>query len=350
MNNRATSHCAGLPASKTATAISGGETRMKPKSTFRKITMNRLAVPLIALGMATGSVMPAWATIDNTVTVTGSSPGNTDDVKASDTENVDVQDAAPVLTVTKVATFGAGPATADGTTDNVAAGTVITYTYTVTNSGNVGVTNVSLSDDHNTDADGSLGTITLGALTDNGGGSSDDAADNDYDYLGPGDMVTWTATYTVTVVDIAAQSADADGNLDNTVTASAGYTNSSGSPATVTGTASEEVDLEDANPSLQVAKAADDTTDVTVGQLITYTYTVTNNGNVPINNISLSDAHGGTGTAPSPDADGATLTDNSGGQSTNSTTGDGKWDVLAPGDVLTMTATYTVTQADVDAQ
>lgn len=325
----------------TANSFFQGGQNMSEATIFKSLARNRLAVSFIAMTAAFGAVTPAFADISNTVTVTGSSPGNTDDVTDTATETVDPVDAAPVLTVTKIAS--------DDT--DVAAGDTITYTYTVTNDGNVGVTNVSLTDDHNVDADGSLGTITMGALTDNGVAldSTDDAADNDWDYLAPGDVVTWTATYTVTIQDIADQSADNDGNLDNTATASAGYTDSTGSPDTVTGTASEEVDLEDANPSLLVAKVADDDTDVTLGQIITYTYTVTNNGNVPISAISLSDSHGGSGTAPAPDADTATLTDNGTLlDSPNSTTGDSEWDTLAPGDVLTVTATYTVTQSDID--
>jgi len=103
-------------------------------------------------------------------------------------------------------------------------------------------------------------------------------------------------------------------------------------------------------PSLTVTKIADDDTDVIVGQVITYTYTITNDGNQTISDISLSDnVTAGSGTVPAPDADTATLTDNgTTGDSTNLSTGDNVWDSLAPGDVLTVTATYTVTQSDVD--
>ena len=282
------------------------------------------------------------------------------DLVATDlVEDVDVEDAAPDLAITKVATYGAGPTTADGTTDNLAAGTVITYTYTVTNNGNIGMNNVSLSDDHGVDADGSLSTIALGSLTPDGSGepSSDAGGDNVYDYLAPGDAVTWTATYTVTAQDISDQSADGDGDLENTVTVSAGYENSSGSAATYTNTATGIVDLEDANPSLVVAKVAtvggspvDGTTDnVAAGTTITYTYTITNNGNVPIANVTLNDVFNGSGTftQPNPDSATATLTDNSGGGSSD-VSGDSSYDLLAPSDVLTITTSYVVTQSDVD--
>ncbi|MEM8540249.1 MAG: GEVED domain-containing protein [Pseudomonadota bacterium] len=85
------------------------------------------------------------------------------------------------------------------------------------------------------------------------------------------------------------------------------------------------------------------------GTVVTYTFTITNTGNQTIDDVSLTDLHGGTGTDPDPDIDTATLTDNgTAGDSTNADTGNGVWDELGPLDVLTITATYTVTQADVD--
>ena len=51
--------------------------------------------------------------------------------------------------------------------------------------------------------------------------------------------------------------------------------------------------------------------------------------------------------APNPDT--ATLSDDGTiGDSTN-TAGGNNWDTLAPGDALTMTVTYTVTQEDIDS-
>lgn len=85
------------------------------------------------------------------------------------------------------------------------------------------------------------------------------------------------------------------------------------------------------------------------GTVVTYTFTITNTGNQTLDDVSLSDLHNGTGTAPTPDIDTASLTDNgTSGDSSNSNTGNGVWDQLGPSDVLTVTATYTVTQSDVD--
>lgn len=99
--------------------------------------------------------------------------------------------------------------------------------------------------------------------------------------------------------------------------------------------------------TISVTKTANDTTNVAVGQVITYTYRVTNTGNQVISNIALSDAHGGSGPAPIPTGetlsiDVLPLGDSSDASANNS------WDTLGPGDEVTFTANYTVTQSDVD--
>ena len=74
---------------------------------------------------------------------------------------------------------------------------------------------------------------------------------------------------------------------------------------------------------------ADIATALVAGDVINYSYVVTNTGNVTISGISVSEtAFTGTSTAPTP----------AGGLTT-----------LAPGASTTYTATYTVTQGDIDA-
>lgn len=104
-----------------------------------------------------------------------------------------------------------------------------------------------------------------------------------------------------------------------------------------------------AAPSLQMVKeAVGDPELVVVGQEITYTYTVTNNGNVTIRGVAVTDSHNAAGAAPTP-TNPQLVTDNGPvGDSTDGNSSDDQWDVLAPGDVIRFTGTYTVQQADID--
>ena len=127
-------------------------------------------------------------------------------------------------------------------------------------------------------------------------------------------------------------------DLDNTATFSSNETSPESDAASTSITAA---------PSIDVTKTADDTTEVAAGQVITYTYVVTNTGNQTVSSISLSDAHGGSGAAPTPSNE--TLTaDNGDPGDSNDSGSNGIWDTLAPGDEVTFTATYTVTQSDID--
>jgi large repetitive protein len=104
------------------------------------------------------------------------------------------------------------------------------------------------------------------------------------------------------------------------------------------------------NSSLAIVKTASPDTNVAAGQVVTYTYTVTNTGNATLQNISLNDVHNGSGTPPLPGNE-TLLTDNGTlGDTTDSASANGVWSVLAPGDVITFTSTYTVTQNDVDTK
>ena len=103
-------------------------------------------------------------------------------------------------------------------------------------------------------------------------------------------------------------------------------------------------------PSLEVTKLAVPDADVTAGTIVTYTYTVRNSGNTVLTNISLNDVHDGSGPAPLPGNE--TLSTDAGvlNDSSDVTANDGVWSALAPGDVITLTATYTITQNDVDTK
>ncbi len=102
-----------------------------------------------------------------------------------------------------------------------------------------------------------------------------------------------------------------------------------------------------ANPDITVTKIADLNTNVSVGQTVTYTYDVTNTGDVTISNIDLSDSHNGNGAAPVPGSE-VLQNDVAPIGNSNDSAVDGIWDTLAPGDTVRFTATYVVTQGDVD--
>ena len=100
-------------------------------------------------------------------------------------------------------------------------------------------------------------------------------------------------------------------------------------------------------PSLSMTKVADSAGPFSVGDVITYTYTVTNNGNATIRDVVITDTHNGSNPAPTPSNE-TLLTDAAPAGDSTDATADASWDVLAPGDVLTFTGTYTVTATDAD--
>ena len=110
-----------------------------------------------------------------------------------------------------------------------------------------------------------------------------------------------------------------------------------------------------ATPLLVISKTyTTAATPVVLGQSITYTYSITNTGNVVINNVQISDMHGtppvlvptgGTGiknetlTAAGPLGAGA---------SPDATANNGIWSTLAPGATIQFNYIHTVTQAEID--
>ncbi|MGI9402064.1 MAG: DUF7507 domain-containing protein [Rhizobiaceae bacterium] len=211
---------------------------------------------------------------------------------------------------------------------SVATPQTLTYTITIDNIGSGQLSSPVVTD-----------TLTLGAAarTLTSGPTYVSGDSNGNGQIGGNETWVYTATYDVTQADF-----DATGDFSNIATFTStqtGAVNSLPVATTVTRT-----------PSLDVTKTADDTTSVVAGQLITYTYVVTNDGNQTISNISLSDAHGGSGPAPVPGNEALTGDVSPAGDSSDGTTNNGVWDSLAPGDSVTFTATYTITQTDVDNQ
>ena len=164
-------------------------------------------------------------------------------------------------------------------------GQTVTYTYTVQNIGNVTLKDVNVNDNL-------VGPITL--LTHN---------------LAPGNQTTGTAIYTTTQSDYDS------GSVTNTATVYNGTTQLNQTTATVTAAK---------GPALGITKVANLTNYSTVGQVIEYTYNVSNTGIVDLTgNITVKDNRTGTFNITS-----------SG---------------LPVGGSVTGTANYTITQTDIDA-
>jgi uncharacterized repeat protein (TIGR01451 family) len=227
--------------------------------------------------------------ITNTATVTGTNTIVSQTAVATDTATV-------VLTYTTAISLEK--------TANVSSATlgdVITYTYQITNSGNVSLTNITLVDDK-------LGPISLPATS-----------------LLPGFPTSQSISYTIMQSDFPSP-------LTNT--------------ATVTGTDFAAAEVSDTDmatvtlvytPSIQLVKTANVLT-AAPGQMITYTYLITNTGNVTLTGIGLNDDKLGSITLGT-----TSLTPTIG------TTGMATYTVQA-GDIPAITNTATVTGDDILSQ
>ncbi len=169
-------------------------------------------------------------------------------------------------------------------------GQIVTYTYNVTNTGNVNITGpINVTDNK-------VGTVLITAGN-----------------LIPGQSVIGTANYTITQDD-----------LDAGFVTNSAFANGTFNGNNVTSNTDNETVTANQSPALLTVKIASPTTYSSVGENITYTYNVNNTGNVGIS-------------AP------INVTDNRIGTFTISNIG------LAPGQNVTGTANYTVTQEDLDS-
>ncbi len=282
--------------------------------------MERLVKVVTALLLATSQVAPAFATIDNTVTVTANGPGGPI-APVTATENVDVADAVPQVAINKTHTFAPG-----GDLNNnglVDPGDIILFNYAVTNPGNVTLSNVVVTDS----AFQGTGTAPI-------------VAPATVASLAPGGTANFTSTYTVVAGDLVI-SGNGDNDLDTTGTVNASYVPTVGPAVPVTASDPDPVPL-NVLPSMTVTKVGTPDTNVPAGTTVTYTYTVTNNGTVPLTNVTLTD-NVTAGSGPDPVPTFASWTTQNG-----STVAGNTITLLNPGAVAVFTGTYTVTQSDVD--
>ncbi|WMW25525.1 hypothetical protein RE474_02050 [Methanolobus sediminis] len=176
----------------------------------------------------------------------------------------------------------------------------VSYTFNVTNIGTVTLYNVSVTEDMLT----GMSSITPA----------------EYASLAPGDMVTFTATYALTQADLDM------GSVYNNATAEG----TSPQDETVNDTDDETVMIPE-NPMIDLVKTGefmDESGDGygQVGENVSYTFNVTNIGTVTLYNVSVTEdmLTGMSSITPA------------------------EYASLAPGDMVTFTATYALTQADLD--
>ncbi|ROU07236.1 DUF7507 domain-containing protein [Lysobacter enzymogenes] len=214
----------------------------------------------------TQAEVDAGTALSNTATATGTTPGG-GTVTGTSTTTTNVTARAPALTVTKTATL-ADTGTANGTAD---AGEVINYAVTVRNSGNVTVNAIAVTDVFN---GGAPTTLTCTPTS-----------------LAPNATATCTAySHTVTQAEV-----DAGTALANTATA----TGTAAGGGTVTANDSKSINVTAPRPELTVTKTATLTETGTpnstadAGEVINYSVTVRNTGNVTVNALAVTDVFNG---------------------------------------------------------
>ncbi|UWR24549.1 hypothetical protein [Sulfitobacter sp. S190] len=279
------------------------------------------------------------AGIENTVDVTTRDPQDQPVVGTGGTGPI-VLNGQPTIAVIKTAEID------DGDDDVLNAGDTVTYTYTVTNTGQVDVLDVAVAET----AFGGVGDAPSPEYASGGAALGGDAGVLDLPV--GADAVVFTATYVLEQDDLDA------GSLSNQATASgvsaAGVPTSdlSDDDSALPGAQDPTLTPLAPAPGLQIVKTADAADGVAAGETVTYTYTVTNAGNVTLSGVGVADEHTGAAGTVALDVGGEALSQDAApaDDSTDATDADGVWSTLAPGDVVTFTATYEVTQDDVDTQ
>jgi uncharacterized repeat protein (TIGR01451 family) len=201
--------------------------------------------------------------VDNTATASGAPPSGSNVTDTDSTSTPVAQDASINLVKTASAVH-------DLNGNGIDDGDTVTYTFKVTNTGNVTLTNITVSDPK-------VGPVTCPSAP-----------------LAPGASVDCDPrTYTLTQADVD------HGSVDNTAT----VTGTTPTGGTVTDDDSRTVDLP-ATGSIQLSKSASAISDLDgngpdAGDTITYSFQVTNTGNVRLDPVTVSDPKVGPVTCPS---------------------------------------------------
>ncbi|MGL5406758.1 MAG: DUF7507 domain-containing protein [Propionibacteriaceae bacterium] len=217
---------------------------------------------------------------------------------ATDSHNTKLSDAKKV-TIPAVRTDGIALSKTASPTTVTKVGDQVTYTFVTRNSGNTTLTNVKVADPLN------------GLSKVNCGNGTDTVAS-----LAPGALATCTAARATTLADVNA------GAISNTATVTA--SSPTGASPSATGTANVTVTQD---PKFTVKKAASPLQITRAGEVVTYSITVENTGNVTMSSLAVTDPKVAA-LSCTPVAQGADLD---------------------PGKTTVCTGTYTATQTDVNA-
>ena len=271
--------------------------------------------------------------ISNQATATGSSPGKTNDVTdvsddADDTDGNTAEDPteSPITALPKLKLIKTASDPSDPDSNGVDEGDTITYTYTATNAGNVTLTNAAITEN----SSDFTGTGTLPSPAYSSGGSDQDS-DTAKDDLAVGESVVWTAVYVLTQADVDA------GFIENQAKATG---SSPGKSDDVTDLSDDDGTNDSDKTKKTYFPVANQTLDKSitsktgtagayaVGDVVTYTITQTNTGNVTLNNVVITD-------------DKVTKSTTSGKT--------GSCASVAPSATCVLEGTYTITQTEKDA-
>ena len=231
--------------------------------------------------------------VQNTATATGTVPDQST-VSDEDDEDVPSEPQAPGLDFEKLAYEAAQK--------SIAIGQEVTYTFIVTNTGNVTLSDVAVID-----------PLPGLSPTDCGDGTNVVAT------LAPDAVVECTATNTITQDDVDG------GQLTNTAEATGCFEEDN-----CVEEPDEEIIPSDPDPDISIYKEADEDAQdgIEVGPVITYTFIVTNTGNVTLADVEVTDDLPGLSEI---DCDGTNQIES-----------------LAPDEEVECTATYTVTDDDAE--
>ena len=283
--------------------------------------------------------------VSNSLTATANSPGNSGDVVDVSDDGIDNDgntendSTTTSLTIDKRIEATKTYRVADNGDGENGTGDVVTFTIKVQNTGQIALSGITLVD-LLTDCTGTL-TLTMAS----GPTWNSNSAGSAQGSLNPGEIGTYTATYTIGSAEIGS------GCILNTVSVTA---NSPGNTGDVTDVSDDGNDADGnlvddetridftVDPAVEVVKTGvlvDNGDNLPgVGDIAVFTIVVTNKGNTALTSITLTETfQRGNGTSISLDA----------GPTFNSSTGGSAAGSLQTGESATYTASYTVDATDV---